>query len=409
MATFELSEAYAFTANRIRNICKQYDLYGNLLCYSPSREAGTLCARFYIVAGLSKELEDDTPPKWLRPEEIVRNLQENEKLFHTNIWAYDMTGESNDVQAIECLVDYLAKTEFIRLIYSQYNTPLPKVLRHSEITQLYDFWKWSMNVDMHGKALKKAQDDLVWFFKREKSKGFRKHWLDYFRSEKFPDDGGPFAKIRGYLNRNSQILPIGRLFDVNSNVKKLEMQEHEYKLFVKRLKMFYPFVTFAAGKVAVVDHGGIGNQAETYSVLGKRVTAEEYARIRKELFASEGWSALADLKPTRWEFRDVYYKACDEPLIFAAYYSVTLDYAKCNSLSDMLGERSMTYVPSMDFMNFVTLAKANGVKFYIDTLCEYAPASPDFIPVLYCTHQLEKLYGIFTRLTTDKITASHWF
>lgn len=113
------------------------------------------------------------------------------------------------------------------------------------------------------------------------------------------------------------------------------MQEFEYKLFLKRVRMFYPYVSFAAGKVDVVDHGSVGASPETYSVFGKCVTAEEYARIRRECFATEGWFALADLKPSRWEFRDIYYKECDEPLVYAAYYAVTLDYAKCSSLSDM--------------------------------------------------------------------------
>lgn len=406
MATFELNDAYAFTASRIQQICKQYGLFGNIYYYAPSQPAGLSCAKMYVIAGTFRDLEGPTLPKWARPDEILRNQQENEKLFYTNIWAYDMTGESTDVQAIESLVEYLQKTEFLRLIYTQYNTPFPRVLRRSEITQLFTFWNWSM--EMSGKAKEKAKQDLSWFFKREKSKGFRRRWLDYFRSEKFPDDSGPIGRIRGYIHRNEQILPLKQLWDVNSNVKKLEMQEYEFKLFTKRVKQFYPQISYAIGSVDVVDHGGVGNAPETYSVLGKRVTAEEYARVRKERFATEGWPSLANLQPVRWEFRDIYYKQCDEALIYAAFYAVTLDYAKCNDLNDMYGERLVAFVPHMDFMNFVSLAKANGLKFYIDALSEYAPATPDFVPVLYCAHQTEKLYGIFTRLTEDKVTAGHW-
>lgn len=406
MATYGLNEAYAFTASRIRQICNEYGLYGNLFCYSPSKAAGANFARFYVIAGSSKELESEALPKWLYPDELLRNQQENEKLFITNIWVYDMTGESTDVQAIESLVEYLQKVEFLRLIYTQYNAPFPKVLRFSEISQLYTFWQWSMT--MNGDALKKARNDLEWFFKREKSRGFRRSWLDYFRTDKFPDSGGPFARILGYIQRNNQVLPLKQLLAVNSNVKKLEMQNYEYKLFAERVKRLYPQLTYSVGKVDIVDHGEVGNAPETYAVLGKRVTAEEYARIRKECFAKEGWPALANLQPARWEFQDVYYKECDEALVFAAYYAVTLDYAECNDLSDMYGDLIVTYVPHMDFMNFVSLAKANGLKFHIDGLAEYAPATPDFVPVLYSEHQTEKLYGIYSRLTEDKVAAGHW-
>lgn len=277
MATYELNDIYVFIAANIRQICKQYGMNGNLFFYSLSKEAGKSYARLYIVAGFSEELNGDMLPKWVYPDDILRNQKENEKLFFPNIWVYDMTGESTDVKAIESLVEYLKKAEFIRMIYSQYNTQLPKALRVSEIGQLYRFWNLSKNTALFGKALNKVKKDLSWFFKRERAKGFRRRWLDYFRTEKFPDNDGPVAKIRGYFKQDEQILPLERLFETNSNINKLEMQEFEYKLFLKRVRMFYPYVSFAVGKVEVVDHGGVGASPETYSVFGKCVTAEEYA------------------------------------------------------------------------------------------------------------------------------------
>lgn len=173
------------------------------------------------------------------------------------------------------------------------------------------------------------------------------------------------------------------------------------------MKDLYPHVTYAISNISKVDHGGAGNPVETHAAIGKRVTQEEFAEIRKERFAAEGWAALENLVPVYWEFREVYYKACDEPLIASVYNAITLEYARCTPLDDMYGNRLLLSVPLEDFMNFVSLAKANKVKFYIDNLGDYAIPSLVDVHVVYCEHQSETIYGIMERLVNDKVSGSH--
>lgn len=402
-----MNEAQLQAAAHVRWVCRQYGLFGNIFDYTPSSIPGGNRNRFYIVAGIYPELEEDQVPKWLYPEDIIRKQNQNKKLFYPNIWTFDMTTAPNDVCALEQLVEYLKRAEFLKVIYAEYAVELPEKLRVSEINQLIYFRDMSHNPQLDAKTLKKCRSDLKWFFKREKCKGFRRRWLDYFRSEKFPDDKGPVAKIKGYFKRDSQITSIELLFKVNDSIRKLEMQECEYRRFAKWMKDLYPHVTYAISNISKVDHGGAGNPVETHAAIGKRVTQEEFAEIRKERFAAEGWAALENLVPVYWEFREVYYKACDEPLIASVYNAITLEYARCTPLDDMYGNRLLLSVPLEDFMNFVSLAKANKVKFYIDNLGDYAIPSLVDVHVVYCEHQSETIYGIMERLVNDKVSGSH--
>ena len=131
--------------------------------------------------------------------------------------------------------------------------------------------------------------------------------------------------------------------------------------------------------------------------------------IRKDRFAEEGFAALADLRPAYWEFRDVYYKAADEDLVAGVYNRIALSYAKCNPLMDLKerGELRLTKIPASDFMNFVSLAKANKLRFYIDNDGDFALPSLDHINVIYNAHQEEKLQGITERMVHDKVEYSH--
>ena len=61
----------------------------------------------------------------------------------------------------------------------------------------------------------------------------------------------------------------------------------------------------------------------------------------------------------------------------------------------------------MDFMNFVSLAKSSGLRFYIDNLGEYAISSLTTISVLYNEYQTEKMQGIMDRMVEDKVNNSH--
>jgi len=397
-------------ADRVKNICSQYGLYGNVIYYNPSPIPDSNLNRLYVVAGLDPALALDPPPKYVRPDEIVRQNNRNEKLFYPNIWAYDLFSEGMGIEINHALVEYCKTAEFVSNLYAEYDLKPPDKLRISEIGQLINFRKGMENPLATADLIQQYQKGLDWYFKREKTTNtFRRQWLDYFRSEKFPDDKGPVDKLIGYFRRNENKTTVDQMMEVNSDLRKLQMQEHEFKLFDQFMKDCYPEVIYAVGDKEIVDHGSTNNIKDPKNPFGRCVTGEEYAVIRKDRFAEEGFEALSDLRMTYWEFRDIYYKAVDEPLVASVYNSIVLNYAKCNSMAELkeFGPVQMQKIPADDFMNFVSLAKANNVRFYIDHHGDYALPSLDTIHVLYNEHQEGKINSILERMINDKIEYSH--
>ena len=390
--------------------CSHYGLYGTVIYYNPSPIPEGDRNRWYILAGTNPDILEDPLPCYIEPENLLRRQERNPALFYPDLFVVDLYKDTNQMKAMEKLVQYCKCTEFLKSIYNEYSTPLPDRLWISEINQLQKFKDSADNYDLDASVRSKCRKDLEWFFRREKSTGFRRRWLDYFRSERFPQDKGFFARISGYLSRDSQQTTLDRLTEDNDDLSKLEMQEHEFRAFKKNMKLFYPDVTYAVGKKTVVDHGIAlaRKNAGAEEVFGKNVTGEEYACIAKDRFAKEGWDALKDLQPAYWEFRDIYYKDVDEPLIAHIYNMTLLSYAKPDLVQDLdLSPLHVVNVPRSDFMNFVALAKANGLKFAIDGRGDYSIPSLEFIHVVYQEHQAEKLQGILERIVGDKITCSH--
>lgn len=400
-------DAQARAVAQIRAICREYGLSGSIFSYNPCYLPESNRNRVYVVAGTDAALSGDTLPQGLSPDVIIRRSERNKQLFYPHVWAFDLSANSNQMKATESLVEYLKKAEFLKMLYGQYDMTPPEKIRVSEVHQLIDFYDMATSYTVDSRTRAKCKKDLDWFFRRERSTGFRRRWLDYFRSEHFPDEKGPVAKIMGYFRQKNQRTNIRQLMDVNADVHKLTMQEHEYKLFTRFLQGAYPDVVYAAGEKEIVNHGGINNGKETEEALGRRITGEEFAVLRKERFAEEGWAALAKVKPAYWEYRDVYFKACDEPLVAAAYNSITLQYAKCDPLDKLPEPVRLVDVPVTDFMNFVSLAKAKGLLFYIDNVGDYAVPSLETIHVVYSVHQQNTLQSILDRMMDDKVAFSH--
>lgn len=394
----------------VKDICAQYGLYGNVILYNPSPVADSSLNRMYIVAGMDPCLGQDTLPKLMRPDEMLRALQRNEKLFCPKFWVLDLTESKSDLSSSEALADYCETASFLARLYSEYNTPLPPVLRHSEVKQLLNFSFGACNTSLPPTIRKKYEKDLTWFFNRENSKSqFRQKWLRYFRSEKFPDSKGPIQRIKGYFNRDKCEVPLNQLMDTNTHISKLELQEYEFQIFRRLIQERHPYISYVAGDKEVVDHGLSKATQSNDNPMGKYVSAEEYAVIRKDKFAEEGWDCVANLKPAYWEFRDIYYRKCDEPVIASVYQHIALQYAKCDSLGDLKarGPMLLQKVPANDFMNFVSLAKANKLRFYIDVLGEYEKPCLDTVNVLYNEHQQKKMSDVLDRMINDKVNFSH--
>jgi len=396
----------------VKRICAEYGLYGNVYYYEPSRFENSDSNGLYIVAGTDPALAQEPLPRDLRPDAMERKAGQSELLFHPNAWALNLSEQDDHMHAIDKLVDYCRKTELLVSMYAEYDLPAPEKIRYSEVETLRKYNNALQDEKMSQEGRAKTKKDLDWFFKREKSTGFRRRWLDYFRSDKFPDNGGPLAKLRGYFNRKSSVVPLERLMEVNGDVQKLELQEFEYPLFMQFLEQCYPDVTVAVGKKEVVNHG-VDKPGETaIPALGRRITKEEYACILKDRFATEGWECVKDVNVSYWEYRDVYYKEIDAPHIATAYQAVTLPYAKDNDLGDLKrrGDIEMIDIPAAnpaDLMNFVSHAKANGVRFFIDKHGAYSKPSLDKIHIIYNTSQRELVQNIAVQIINDKVSYSH--
>ena len=395
----------------VQHICAQYGLYGNVYFREASLIPYSDKNRLYIIAGTDPAISNDPPPDQYAPDVIIRRREQNEKLFYPDVWAYDLTTHSDQLKAMEELVEFCRHSEFLSTIYGEHDLPLPEKIRESEMRQIRVYRDASKNYDLTVPVMEKAKKDLDWFFKRERSAGLRRRWLDFFRSDKFPDDKGPIAKLKAYsrYRRKDPRVSMEQMMEFNSDIKKLEMQEHEYILWADYLAKHYPEVTYVEGAKDIVNHGVDKPGQEPLAPFGRRITGEEFAVIRKERFAEEGWDCLADVKPSYWEFRDVYYKEADAALVSEAYHAVTLQYAKPNSLGELMcsGPIEMADISTSDLMNFVSLSKANGLRFYFDIHDEFDTPSLDKIHVIYNSSQRDLLEGVADRMISDKVTYSH--
>ncbi len=407
-----LGESLQNFSRQVKQVCGEYGLYGNVIYYAPSPFT---CPdqnnrnRFYIIAGPSPDFGQDTVPAWLDPEQIIQRNKRNCKLFYPGAWALDLSSGISQIEALDQLVEYAKRTEFLTFQYGQYGMSLPEKLRLSEVNHLITFFDQTLWTAANPAIQKKYQSALDDFFKGENSKNrLRRAWMDYYRSEKFPDGKGPMAKITGFLRRHKPEIRHELLRETNDDLRKLQMQEYEFQYFRDFMATCYPEVSFSIGDREVVDHGLTPLSIQD-KVSVRNVTWEEYAAVRKERFAAEGYDALAGLNPSRWEFRDIYYRAIDEPIIASVYNSMVLQYAKCNPLEELThyGALALEDIPASNFMNFVSLAKANGLRFYIDNKGDYAVPSFQSIHVIYNTCQSEKMSGILDRLLHDKVAYSH--
>ncbi len=392
---------------RVSHICNEYGLYGTAISHSECDFNGIKRNRIYIIAGPSPDYANDPPGDNINPKEIVQRIGRNEQLFYPGSWAVDITDE-HDITVYEKLIDYCRHTEFLSVLYSSHGLELPEKIRLSEIVQLDTYETTRTDFDNPFEVRERCRKDLEWFFRRERSHGIRRKWLDYFRSDKFQDDKGPVTKIFGFLRRNKSAIPLEQLLEVNGDIKKLEMQEYEFKLFAEFMQQCYPEVSYSVGDKDIVNHG-LDRPGRPPLMGVRRITSEEYAVICKDRFAEEGWDCLLDVKPSYWEFRDVYFKEIDEPQIAAAYQAVTLQYARPDDLSDLQrhGELELTKISASDFMNFVSLAKANNFRFYIDKLGQFDKPSLDFVNVVFNKQQKEMLVSITNRMISDKVKGSH--
>lgn len=401
---------YTF-ADQVRNICSQYGLYSSVFLYNPSNIEGSSRNKLYLVATNDPAFAAGEPPEDFDPEFYMRRNLRSERLFYVDYYIYDMSS-NNRLEAMEGLLEYCKYTEFINSLYARYKLEPPQKLRRFEISQLMDA-REQQRINGLNSFGNRATNSLKDFFDKEKKTGRTKRWMNFFRSDKFPDDAGLFEKMRTFRKRENPEVSLEQLMACNGHVKTIEMQEHEYKRFSDFMRNAYPFVPFAVSKNIIINHG-IGPQPEEIEMIsGKRVTGEEYNKILERDFSQKGWESVASLCPSYFKIRKISFISSDEPYIATAFKDATLRFARrdeINTIKERGGELRLHKIPSdppAAFMNFVSLAKANGLPFYLDNLGWYETPSLAYVNVIYSSKDEDLICAILERIVTDTIDNSH--
>ncbi len=398
-------------SDQIKSICSEYGLYGNVILYRPSPIIGSQRNKLYLVASRDPRFTSASPPKDFNPEQYFRRNKRSERLVYTDIFVYDLS-ENNRLDAMEELMEYCKYTEFLTTLYRRYNMDPPQKLRRFEIRQLMDARDKQRRPEMD-EIWEQATDALNDFFRKEKKGGRQKQWMDFFRSDKHPDDAGPIEKLQAFHHRNVQEISLEQLMACNGHINTLEMQEHEYRRFSDFMQSAFPDVPYAVSKKIVIDNGTGTLPAEIEAVYGKRITGEEYDRILERSFAAEGWESIIGLQPTYFEVRKIHFISSDEPYIATAFRDSTLRFARRDDLTTIErrgGELRLHLIPADPeevFMNFVSLAKANHLPFYLDNLGRFETASLAYINVIYSSRDEELMFAILDRIVTETVDNSH--
>lgn len=380
-----LMEIIDKTRSEVQAICHEYGIYGNVAEYN-SYTNNTSDRKIYIIAGPDPRIQSNLNDLNIDYEEIIRRNNRTEGLFYPNLWVWDIN-DGNKAQSYDELTDYAYRVMFLKQVYSAFNTPLPEKIRDNEINGLYSHYQAYVNgEDGEKETFLIGKKALESFFKDENSTNrLRKEWMDFYRSDKFPQENQSLLKkIQRFLNRGSNIIDLDLLHERCNDIQTLEMEEYEYKVFAEKMNQLYPYVTYAISDVDVIDHGSVGKTDPTTDPPTKYVTQEEFAVTMKNRFAKEGWNCIKNLNPCYWEKRKIHYKEIDEPIIASVYNSVVYNYT--NSLDkssiDYDGDISLHRIPITNFMNFVSLSKAYNLRYYIDFSGQYSESSLDFINVI---------------------------
>ena len=402
---------YRDNNSEIRAICHKFGLYGGIFYHNPSPFKDSDLNKVYVVAGTDPRLLNNTLPDSIDPAEIIRRNGRSKGIFYTDLWAKELSSDnSNLLLLIQEMKEFCKGAEAVEVLYGEFQTPVPKKLRLNELNMLITVNEKIHDVNLSNTVRMQYQKDLKKFFQKENVNGKQsKEWLEYFRSDRFQNDAGFFSKGLGFLTRKDQIVSLNTLMHGNGDVQKLEMQEHEYELFKVFMKDCYPYVNYAVDDVSIVDHK-LRNTSNDAPGTPKYVTSEEFDAIKLEEFTKHSFEALSHLQVSTWKFRNVYYKEIDEPIIAAVINDIRSRYAKCNLLSDIKkGGTGLGHIaiPQDNFANFVSLAKANDLEFYIDNRGSFYKPNFEEFHVIYNTKQEEIIEQIKNRMMFEMIEMSH--
>lgn len=331
---------------------------------------------FYLVAGLGKY------PEYENVKDLEYQTYRNPTLFHPKGFAIQLTLE-NVNKAIEDLYDYCTKAEIVNTLYTEYNVPVPDVIRCRELEEISTYasvYRGDSQDTIYKQLHKEALDK---FFSTEKkalkSKGLQS-WFKYFRSDNYNQkDKEPSLGIRLRPYPSDQEIPLNLLTDNYPDISVLHLDESEYQNLKQEIKK-YPEVYYSVGEKLVIDTGEIKNAPEDNPFAGTQ---------------------------SHFEIRDVYIKKIDEPFVYGiickdrfkdmnipSRYTLTAGSLEAHKISYEL------------FDAFNTVAKDQGLKFAVDYDGKFMKPSSQYVPVLIESVHIGKFRSVCDAIN-DFVTGYH--
>lgn len=376
--------------NQLEKAAKEYGLYYSAVPY----KVGTLDERagYYAVLSLKPISEHVDPIK------LVERNKRHQGLFYPYDFATKLSNKNLLISFNE-IVSYCKEVEFAQYIFNKYQVELPTKLRRDELISLMAF-NDAANNELYPEHLRDLYEtEMKQYFNASfiKNKDDQQ-WHDFYRSERY-DVSKSLRQNRKESKLESQEVDMEVLFKGDNSVSEVTIPEHLYGSFKKYLQS-YPDVYFHALDVKVDDHGLIDGP------WGKAITDKELYDLLVEKFSTDQFDAIKDMKPSYFENRTIYFREADEQIIARIVNELTLKYVKSENLEEITkhGSTSTLLLPVSDVMNFTSLAKANKLPFYLDTVGHYTTPSLDTIGIVVNTYNEEKLNAIVMHLANLKLS-----
>ena len=349
---------------------------------------------------------------------FIRNERTN-ALFYTDYFVVKIDDEASNLEVVQDAVSYCKTVEFLKKLFNEFQAPLPKVLRGSEIGALKEYNSGRNNKALSPEGRSDFHQGLKKYFKKEKSRNkFVQKWRAFVRSDKYDRKASQLKMFVDFLNRDKQFTTVDLLHETNDDLKTALINEHEYVRFKEIMQKNHPEILYHVSDIEVHNTGFDVKRNKKKPIqkiksgpFGKLVTYEAFCKELESRFASEGYEAIKDLNPSYYETRQLTYKEIDEPYIASVLNSIRFDYAKSDSLETVRvpGIDIVSYldVPVLDMMNFVSLAKANDVPFYLDFSGKFGTPNLEKVRVVYGAGDDDMMNGIVSRMINEKFELSH--
>ena len=388
---------------------KKHPLYGGIFAHQVSDVAGSDLNRLYVILGTDPACSGPEWPQGLDPIKTVRSQASNPQLFHTDMYVRDMTGINDELNVNGELVNWLSTSEMLHRLYAKYGAPIPATIHLQELAYLTEMDATIREPSTPPGARAELEKKLKKFFDVEKSHGLRKSWREFVRSDKCPVTKGFLARVRAYFKRHSNIVPMEQLWHSTDSMQELVMAERDYQRFADVIRKEHPEVTYAIGEKIVRNEGLDKKSGPTVQPGVRRISDDEYAAIKRERFAKEGWNCLVDVKPAKFETRSVYYKEADAGVVAGVYQNIAYEFAKADPMRDIQswGQCSIIDVAEADFDNFVSMAKVNHIPFAIDTQGTVKTPVMGEVHVMYPTYYAPWVLGCLECIVNNTIAQAH--